>query len=93
MQYNSGQIQGLLSELASHHAALGQHQSDATSAHGQLASVWQGGAVEEFSAAHGKLMKSLQDVQDVLHQGITGVQNAHDAATSTDSQVGRSFSA
>jgi WXG100 family type VII secretion target len=93
MQYNSGQINQLVGELNQHHQAFGQHQSDATSAHGKLANVWQGGAVDSFSAAHGKLMKSLQDVQDVLKSGITGVQNAHDAAHQTDQQVGRSFTA
>jgi uncharacterized protein YukE len=91
MQYSSSHIDELTGQLTSGHARLGTHQDDANSAHGNLLANWQGGATDPFTAAHNKLMKSVDELRETLHRGIQGVNTAHDNAVSADGKVGQSF--
>jgi len=87
MQYSPGHIEALLGELQDFKTALQSSHSDANSADTAITNVWQGASAQAYHTAFGAVSHNLDDVINVLQQGINGVEQAHNNAQTTDKRV------
>ncbi|WP_433709524.1 WXG100 family type VII secretion target [Nocardia sp. CA-084685] len=91
MQYSPGHIEALLGELRGFKTALVTSQGDASSADTAITNVWQGASAQAYHTAFSAVSQNLDDVINVLQQGIDGVEEAHNNAQTTDGRVMKSF--
>jgi WXG100 family type VII secretion target len=87
MQYSPGHIEALLGELQGFKTALTTSQGDANSADTAITNVWKGASAQAYHTAFSAVSRNLDDVINVLQQGISGVEQAHGNAQTTDKKV------
>ncbi|MFI9508654.1 WXG100 family type VII secretion target [Nocardia sp. NPDC052566] len=89
--YNNAGIDQLVQEMNNYYDLFTSHEHTATSTDKALMAAWGGQGHGAYQHAFKNMMDALQDIQNVMAQGTSGVINAALNMNTTDKEVAARF--